>query len=101
MLNMQGVLEKIFPIFDLMLWRILHGWKCLALLNFTNWRKVAYLNVANGRKSLFDLFPDVHTIFDSEVFEATIWILKASTRSFLNSSLFWQRPEFSNVKESS
>ena len=60
-----------------------------------------YLNVVNGRKSLLDLFPDVHTIYDSEVFEANIWTLKTPTRPFLNSSLFWQPPEFSNVKESS
>ena len=33
---------------------------------------VRYLNVANGRKSLLDLFPDVHTIVDSEVSEANI-----------------------------
>ena len=33
---------------------------------------VGYLNVANGRKSLLDLFPDVHTIVDSEVSEANI-----------------------------
>ena len=50
---------------------------------------VFYLNVANGRKSL-DLFPDVHAIFDSEVFEVNIWTLKTPTRPFLNSSLFWQ-----------
>ena len=60
-----------------------------------------YLNVVNGRKSLLDLLPDVHTIYDSEVFEANIWTLKTPTRPFLNSSLFWQPPEFSNVKESS
>ena len=64
---------------------------------------VGYLNVANGRKSLLDLFPDVHTIFDSEVFEANIWTLKTPTRPFLNSSLFWkpQPLEFGNIKESS
>ena len=62
---------------------------------------VGYLNVANGRKSLLDLFPDVHTIFDSEVFEANIWTLKTPTVPFLNRSLFWQPPEFTNVKESS
>ena len=62
---------------------------------------VGYLNVANGRKSLLDLFPDVHTIFDSEVFEANIWTLKIPTVPFLNRSLFWQPPEFTNVKESS
>ena len=33
---------------------------------------VSYLNVANGQKSLLDLFPDVHTIVDSEVSEANI-----------------------------
>ena len=33
---------------------------------------VGYLNVANERKSLLDLFPNVHTIVDSEVFEASI-----------------------------
>ena len=60
-----------------------------------------YLNVANGGKSLLDLFPDVHTIFDSEVFEANIWTLKTPTVPFLNRSLFWQPPEFTNVKESS
>ena len=62
---------------------------------------VGYLNVANGRKSLLDLFPDVHTIFDSEVFEANIWTLKTPTRSLLNSSLFWEPSEFDNIKESS
>ena len=62
---------------------------------------VGYLKVANERKSLLDLFPDVHTIFDLEVFGANIWALKTPTRPFLNSSLFWQPPEFSNVKESS
>ena len=62
---------------------------------------VGYLNVTNGRKSLLDLFPDVHTVFDSEVFEANIWTLKTPTRSFLNSGLFWEPPEFDNIKESS
>ena len=62
---------------------------------------VGYLNVANGRKSLLDLFPDVHTIFGSEVFEVNIWILQTPASPFLNSSLFWQPPEFGNVKESS
>ena len=62
---------------------------------------VGYLNVANGRKSLLDLFPDVHTIFDSEVFEANIWTLKTPTRPFLNSSLFRQPHKFGNIKESS
>ena len=33
---------------------------------------VGFLNVANGRKSLLDLFPDVRTIVDLEVFEANI-----------------------------
>ena len=61
---------------------------------------VGYLNVANGGKSLLDLFPDVHTIFDSEVFEANIWNLKILTRPFLNTSLFWQPLEFDNIKES-
>ena len=62
---------------------------------------VGYLNVANGRKPLLDLFPDVHTIFDSEVFEAKILTLKTPTRPFLNSNLFWQTPEFGNIKGSS
>ena len=62
---------------------------------------VGYLNVANGRKSLLDLFPDVHIIVDSEVFEANIWTLQTPTSPFLNSSLFWQPPEFGNVKENS
>ena len=62
---------------------------------------VGYLNVANGRKSLLDLFPDVHTIVDSEVSEANIWTLQTPTSPFLSSSLFWQPPEFGNVKESS
>ena len=59
---------------------------------------VRCLNVANGRKSLLDLFPDVRTIVDSEVFEANIWSLQTPTSPFLNSSLFWQPPEFGNVK---
>ena len=62
---------------------------------------IDYLNVANGGKSILDLFSDVHTIFDSEVFEANIWTLKTPTRPFLNSSLFWKPPEFGNIKESS
>ena len=62
---------------------------------------VGYLNVANGRKPLLDMFPDVHTNFDSEVFEANISTLKTPTRTFLNSSLFWQPPKFGNIKESS
>ena len=62
---------------------------------------VGYLNIANGRKSLLDLFPDVHTIFDSEVFEANICTLKTPTRPFLNNSLFWQPPEWGNKKENS
>ena len=62
---------------------------------------VGFLNAANGRKSLLDLFPDVYTIVDSGVFEANIWTLQAPTSLFLNSSLFWQPPEFGNVKESS
>ena len=33
---------------------------------------VGYFNVANGRKSLYDLFSDVRTTVDSEVFEAAI-----------------------------
>ena len=33
---------------------------------------VGFLNAANERKSLLDLFPDVHTIIDSGVFEANI-----------------------------
>ena len=37
---------------------------------------VGFLNAANGRKSLLDLFPDVHTIIDSGVFEANIWTLQ-------------------------
>ena len=61
---------------------------------------VGYLNVANEQKSLLDLFPDVQTIFDSEVFKANIWTLKIPTRPFLNSSLFLQSPEFDNIKES-
>ena len=60
-----------------------------------------YLKVANGRKSLLDLFPDVRLIVDSEVFEANIWTLQTPTSPFLNSSLFWQSPEFRNVEESS
>ena len=62
---------------------------------------VGYLNVAYRLKSLLDLFPDVHTIYDSEAFEANIWTLKTPTTPFLSSSLFWQPHEFSNVKESS
>ena len=62
---------------------------------------VVYLKVANGRKSLLDLFPDVRLIVDSEVFEANIWTLQTPTSPFLNSSLFWQSPEFRNVEESS
>ena len=62
---------------------------------------VGYLNIANGRKSLLDLFPDVHAIVDSEVFEANIWTLQTPASPFLNISLFWQAPEFGNVKESS
>ena len=62
---------------------------------------VGYLNVANGRKSSLDLFPDVHKIFNSEVFEANIRTLKTPTRPFLRGSLFWQPPEFANIKESS
>ena len=58
------------------------------------------MNVANGQKSLLDLFPDVHTIFDSEVFKANIWTLETPTRPFLNSSPFWQPSEFGNIKES-
>lgn len=48
------------------------------------------LNVANGRKSLFKLFPDISTIFHSEVFAATISTaqIKNPDRPFLNSSLF-------------
>ena len=61
---------------------------------------VGYLNVANGWKPLLDLFPDVPTIVDSEVFEANIWTLQTPTSPFLNSNLFWQPPEFGNVKES-
>ena len=33
---------------------------------------VCYFNVANGQNSLLDLFSDVSTTVDSEVFEATI-----------------------------
>ena len=33
---------------------------------------VDYFNVANGRKSLLNLFSDISTIVDSEVFKATI-----------------------------
>ena len=62
---------------------------------------VGYLNVANGRKSLLDLFPDVRTIVDSEIFEVNIWTLQTPTSTFLNCSLFWQPPEFGNVKEGS
>ena len=62
---------------------------------------VGYLNVANGGKSLLDLFPDVRKIVDSDVFQANIWTLQTQTSTFLNSSLFWQPPEFDNVKESS
>ena len=62
---------------------------------------VGYLNVANGRKSLLGLFPDVHTIADSEVFEVNIWTLQTPTSPFLNSRLFWQTSEFGHVKESS
>ena len=58
------------------------------------------MNVANEQKSLLDLFPDVQTIFDSEVFKVNIWTLKIPTRPFLNSSLFLQSPEFNNIKES-
>ena len=61
---------------------------------------VVYLNVANGWKPLLDLFPDVPTIVNSEVFEANIWILQTPTSPFLNSNLFWQPPEFGNLKES-
>ena len=69
-------------------------------IQFDQLECVGHLNVDNGRKSLLDLFPDVPTIFDSEVFEANIWTLKTPTRPFLNSSLFWQPPEFGNEKES-
>ena len=41
-------------------------------IQFDQLECVGHLNVDNGRKSLLDLFPDVHTIFDSEVFEANI-----------------------------
>ena len=101
MLNVQGVLEKSCPIFDSMVWTFLHDWKCLVFIKFYQLESVGYLNVANGWKSLLDLFPDVNTIFNSEVFEANIWTLKTPTRPFLNSSLFWQPPEFGNVKERS
>ena len=33
---------------------------------------VGFLNVANGQKSLLDLFPEVRTIVDLEVFKANI-----------------------------
>ena len=62
---------------------------------------VGFLNVANGRKSLLDLFPDVCTIVDLEVFEANIWTLQTPTTPFLSRSLFGQPSEFANVKESS
>ena len=62
---------------------------------------VGYLNVANGQKSLLDLFPDVLTIVNSEVFQVNIWTSQTPTSPFLNSSLFWQPPEFDNVEESS
>ena len=39
-------------------------------IKFYSLECVGYLNVANGRKSLLDLFPDVRTTVDSEVFEA-------------------------------
>ena len=62
---------------------------------------VGYLNVAKEQKSLLDLFPDVHTNVDSEVFEVNIWTLQAPTSPFLNSRLFWQPSEFGKAKESS
>ena len=71
-----------------------------SFIKFYPLKCVGYLNVAN-RWKLLDLFPDVHTIFNSEVFEANIWTLKTPTRAFINSSLLWQPPEFGNVKESS
>ena len=51
---------------------------------------VGYLNVTNGQKSLLDLFPDICRIVDLETLEGDIWFC-----------LFWQPPEFGNVKESS
>ena len=47
-------------------------------------------NVANGRDSLLDLFPDVSTIVDSELFRPN--------RPFVNSRLFWQLQKIGNVK---
>ena len=61
---------------------------------------VGYLNVANEWKSLLDLFPDVCTNVDPEIFEVNIWTLQTPTSPFLNSNLFWQPPEFGNLKES-
>ena len=58
---------------------------------------VGFFNVVNGQKSLLDLFPDVSTIVDLEVFEANIGTLQSPTAPFLNSSLFWQPPKFGNV----
>ena len=60
---------------------------------------VGYLKVANGRKPL--LKPNIHTVVDSEVFEANIWTLQTPISPFLNRSLFWQPPEFGKVKENS
>ena len=62
---------------------------------------VGYLNETNGWKPLLDLFLGVRTIVDSEAFEANIWTLQTPTSPFLKSSLFWQPPEFGNVKENS
>ena len=62
---------------------------------------VGYLKVSIGRKSLLDLFPEIRTIVDSEIFEVNIWTLQTPAGPFLNSSLFWQLPEFGNVKVSS
>ena len=72
-----------------------------SLIKFYLLECVGFLNAASGQKSLLEFFPDVHIIVDSRVFEANIWTLQNPTSQFLNSSLFWQPPEFGNVKESS
>ena len=56
--------------------------KMFSFIKFYSLECVGYLNVANGRKSLLDLFPDVHTIFDLEVFKANILTLKDPARPF-------------------
>ena len=43
----------------------------LSFIKFYLLEYLGYFDVANGRKSLLDLFPEVSTIVNSEVFEVT------------------------------